>query len=55
VYVDGRNGKLWSGKGILTETNEDQSWCRVAARNRALFVEKKWVECRSVHRRFPNE
>ena len=55
VYVDGRHGKLWSGKGVLLETNEDESWCKVAARNRALAVETMWVECAAVHRRFPDE
>ncbi|MDX1650291.1 MAG: hypothetical protein R3263_10595 [Myxococcota bacterium] len=55
VYVDGRHGKLWSGKGVLLETNEDGSWCKVAVRNRALVVEKRWVDCRAVHRRMPGE
>lgn len=55
VYVDGRHGKLWSGKAVLLETNEDGSWCKVAVRNRALVVEKRWVDCRAVHRRMPEE
>lgn len=55
VYVDGRHGKLWSGKGVLLEQYEDGSWCKVAVRNRALVVEKRWVDCRAVHRRLPSE
>lgn len=55
VYVDGRHGKLWSGKGVLLETNEDASWCKVAVRNRALVVEKRWVDCRAVHERLAGE
>jgi hypothetical protein len=53
VHIDGRYGKLWSGNGVLIEVSDDGLWCRVAARNRALVVEKKWVECKAVHRRFP--
>jgi hypothetical protein len=52
VYIDGRYEKLWSGNGVLIEVSDDGLWCRVAARNRALVVEKKWVECKAVHRRF---
>jgi hypothetical protein len=55
VYIDGRHGKLWSGNGVLLEVNEDQAYCRVAARNRALVVEKKWVDCRAVHPRMPTD
>ncbi len=55
VYIDGRNGKLWSGNGVLLGVNEDRSHCRVAARNRALVVEKKWVDCRAVHPRMPKD
>ena len=55
VYIDGRHGKLWSGNGVLLEVNEDRSYCRVAARNRALVVEKKWVDCRAVHPRMPSD
>jgi hypothetical protein len=55
VYVDGRYGKLWSGNGVLLEVGEDQEYCRVAARNRALVVEKKWVDCRAVHPRMPED
>jgi hypothetical protein len=54
VYVDGRHGKLWSGNGVLLEVSEDQLYCRIAARNRALVVEKKWVDCKAVHPRMPS-
>ena len=37
------------------EVGEDQEYCRVAARNRALVVEKKWVDCRAVHPRMPED
>ena len=53
VFVDGRHGKLWSGEGVLLEVSEDKAYCRVAARNRAMVVEKKWVDCRAVHSRLP--
>jgi len=55
VYIDGRHGKLWSGNGVLLEVNEDQVYCRVAARNRALVVEKRWVDCKAVHPRVPSD
>jgi hypothetical protein len=55
VYIDGRHGKLWSGNGVLLEVSEDQLYCRVAARNRALVVEKKWVDCKAVHPRMPSD
>jgi hypothetical protein len=51
VYIDGRHGKLWSGNGVLLEVSEDQLYCRIAARNRALVVEKRWVDCGAVHPR----
>jgi hypothetical protein len=54
VYIDGRHGKLWSGNGVLLEVSEDQLHCRVAARNRALVVEKRWVYCKAVHPRVPS-
>ena len=54
IYVDGRHGKLWSGNGVLLEVSENQEYCRVAARNRALVVEKTWVDCRAVHPRMPD-
>jgi hypothetical protein len=55
VYIDGRHGKLWSGNGVLLEVSEDQVYCRVAARNRALVVEKRWVDCKAVHPRMPSD
>jgi hypothetical protein len=55
VYIDGRHGKLWSGNGVLLEVSEDQRYCRVAARNRALAVEKRWVDCKAVHPRMPSD
>lgn len=51
VYVDGRAGRFWSGEGVLTEVSEDRSRCHVAVRDRALIVQKRWVDCRSVHPR----
>ena len=51
VFVDARHGKLWSGNGVLLEVSEDKAYCRVAARNRAMVVEKRWVDCRAVHAR----
>jgi hypothetical protein len=53
VYVDARHGKLWSGNGVLLEVSEDKAYCRIAARNRAMVVEKRWVDCRAVHPRMP--
>jgi hypothetical protein len=53
VFVDARHGKLWSGHGVLLEVSEDRAYCRVAVRNRALVVEKRWVDCKAVHRRAP--
>jgi hypothetical protein len=51
VFVDGRAGTFWSGKGMLLEVSPDKTRCRVAARDRALIVHRKWVECRWVHER----
>ena len=53
VFVDARHGKLWSGNAVLLEVSEDKAYCRVAARNRAMLIEKKWVDCRAVHPRTP--
>lgn len=55
VYVDGRHGKLWSGNGVLLEVDDEGTWCKVAVRNRALVVEKRWVDCRAVHRRMAGD
>ena len=51
VFVDGRAGDFWSGKGMLLEVSEDQQRCRVRVRDRALFARERWVECRSIHPR----
>jgi hypothetical protein len=49
VFVDVRAGRFWSGEGLLLEVNEDQTRCRVAVRDRALVVQKMWVDCAYVH------
>ncbi len=51
VWVDGRAGSFWSGSGRLLEVSADQVECRVAVRDRALFVHDRWVSCASVHPR----
>jgi hypothetical protein len=51
VFVDLRAGDFWSGKGVLLEVSEDQKQCRVAVRDRALFVHELWTECRNIHPR----
>jgi hypothetical protein len=51
VFVDGRAGRFWSGKGVLTEVSDDGTRCHVAVRDRALIVQKRWLDCRSVHPR----
>jgi hypothetical protein len=51
VWVDSRAGDFWSGAGMLTEVSEDRLRCRVAVRDRALFVHDRWVACASVHPR----
>jgi len=51
VFVDHRAGDFWSGKGLLLEVSEDRLECRVAVRDRALFVHERWVKCISVHPR----
>lgn len=51
VWVDGRAGDFWSGRGRLLEVSEDRLRCRVAVRDRALFVHERWVPCTSVHTR----
>src|SRR5262245_12163481 len=43
VFVDSRSGSFWSGKGIMTEVSADQKHCKVAIRDRALFVHHTWV------------
>lgn len=51
VFVDARTGDYWSGKGLLLEVSADRLQCRVAVRDRALFVRDRWVPCASVHAR----
>ena len=51
VLVDSRAGSFWSGKGLLTEVSPDQKRCKVAIRDRALFVHHLWVDCKTVHPR----
>lgn len=51
VWVDARAGDFWSGKGRLLEVSDDRLRCRVAVRDRALFVHEKWVTCASIHTR----
>jgi hypothetical protein len=51
VWVDARAGDFWSGAGMLIEVSDDRLRCRVAVRDRALFVHDRWVECASVHPR----
>jgi hypothetical protein len=51
VFVDSRAGSFWSGKGLLTEVSPDQKKCKVAIRDRALFVHRLWVDCKTVHPR----
>jgi hypothetical protein len=51
VFVDSRSGSFWSGKAVLTEVSPDQKQCKVAIRDRALFVHRMWVACTTVHPR----
>lgn len=51
VFVDSWAGDFWSGKGMLLEVTPDQKRCKVAVRDRALFVHERWVACTSVHPR----
>jgi len=51
VFVDTRAGDYWSGKGLLVEVSPDQTQCHVAARDDALVVRKRWVDCNHVHPR----
>jgi hypothetical protein len=54
VFVDHRAGEFWSGKGLLLEVSQDRLQCKVAVRDRALFVHERWVSCASVHPRSPS-
>ena len=49
VFVDRRAGDFWTGEGMLLEVSANQQRCRVAVRDRALYVRHMWVECRFVH------
>ena len=51
VVLDRRGGNVFAGDAVLLEIAEDGTRCRVAVRNSALFVEKRWVDCRFVHAR----
>jgi hypothetical protein len=51
VFVDGRAGDFWSGRGLLLEVSPDRLRCSVAVRNRALVVRELWVPCSTLHER----
>jgi hypothetical protein len=52
VVVDRRGGNdVYTGSAVLLEISDEGTHCRVAVRNNALFVEKRWVDCRYVHAR----
>ena len=52
VVVDRRGGNdVFTGNAVLLEVSDEGLRCRVAVRNNALFVEKRWVDCRFVHAR----
>ena len=52
VAVDRRGGgDVFTGNAVLLEVTADRTRCRVAVRNNALFVERRWVDCRYVHSR----
>jgi hypothetical protein len=52
VVVDRRGGNdVYTGSAVLLAISDDQTRCRVAVRTNALFVEKRWVDCRFVHAR----
>jgi hypothetical protein len=51
VFVDLRAGDFWSGKGQLLEVSPDRQRCRVAVRDRALFVHTLWTDCSHLHPR----
>ena len=48
--MDRRGGEVYTGSAVLLEVGDDGR-CRVAVRTPALFVEKRWVDCRYVHSR----
>jgi len=51
VFVDGRAGEFWSGRGLLLEVSPDRLRCLVAVRDRALVVRERWVPCVTLHER----
>lgn len=51
VVVDRRGGEVFTGTAVLLEIGPDGAQCRVAVRNSAFIVEKRWVDCRFVHSR----
>jgi len=52
VAVDRRGGgDVFTGNAVLLEVTPDRTRCRVAVRNNALFIERRWVDCRYVHSR----
>jgi len=52
VVVDRRGGRdVYTGNAVLLAISDDGTRCRIAVRNNALFVEKRWVDCRFVHAR----
>lgn len=52
VVVDRRAGNdVYTGSAVLLEISDEGTRCRVAVRSNALFVEKRWVDCRFVHTR----
>jgi hypothetical protein len=52
VVVDRRGGgDVFTGSAVLLEISDEGTRCRVAVRNNAMFVEKRWVDCRYVHSR----
>jgi len=52
VVLDRRGMRdAFTGNAVLLEVSADRAKCRVAVRNSALFVERRWVDCRYVHSR----
>jgi len=49
VYVDMRAGEFWSGDAKLLEVSDDETRCRIAARDKTLVVKERWVDCANVH------
>lgn len=54
VIVDSRAGRFWTGDGVLLEVSPDRQHCRIAARGRSLWIDRKWVPCKYVHERTPS-